>query len=92
MKFLCNLLRDSLDTANCLDIEFLRWELKCSVTRVNACELNVLRDSVCDNLTILCNAVEVNLLGVLDELTYYNRVLLRDVGCKLKELLKLLTV
>ena len=69
MEFLRNLLRDTLDTAYSLYIEFLWRELKCSVTRVNTSKLNVLRDSVCYDFTILGNTVEVYFLGMLNELS-----------------------
>ena len=55
-------------------------------------KLDVLRDSVCDNLTILGNGIHLNLLGMLDELAHYNRVVLANVGSQLEESLQLVLV
>ena len=85
MQFLCNLTTDALYTAHCLNIKFLWWELDCSITRVNTSKLNMLRDSVCYNLTILCNSIHLNLLSIFNELTYHNWMVYTDICSQLKE-------
>ena len=55
-------------------------------------KLDVLRDGVGDNLTVLSHGVHLNLLGVLDELAHNDRMVLADVGCQLEESLQLVLV
>ena len=92
MKLLGNLTAYTLTTAYGLNIEFLRRELDCSVTRVNTSKLDVLRDSVSDNLTIFGNGIHLNLLGMLDELAHYNWMILAYVSSQLEESLQFVLV
>jgi hypothetical protein len=55
-------------------------------------KLNVLRDSILYNLTILCNTVELYLVGLSHELGDNYGVLLAHLTCLGKEALKLLIV
>ena len=92
MQFLSNLTAYTLTAAHGLYIELLRRELDGSVARVNAGELDVLRDSVSDNLAVLCHSIHLDLLSMLDELAHNNRVVLAHVSRKLQESLQLVLV
>ena len=59
---------------------------------MNTCILNVLRDSIFHNLTILCNGIKLNLVCLCHELRDNDRVLLADLRSHLEEAHKLLVV
>ena len=59
---------------------------------MNACKLDVLRDCVLDNLTVLSHSIELDLLSVLQELRNHYGILLRYFGSGCEELLELLLV
>ena len=80
------------DPAHGLDIQLLGRELDCGVARVYAGELDVFRDRVGLDFTVLCNSVHLNLLRVLDKLGDNDRMLLGDVGGKTEEAFELLGV
>ena len=92
MQRLSNLTRDALDASNRLDIQFLRRELDGSIARMDTCKLDVLGDSIGQNLAILGHSVHLNLLGMLDELRHDNGMILRHVGRQLEETLQLVFV
>ena len=52
----------------------------------------MLADGVGYDLTALSDGVDLDLLGVLDELAYHHGVLLRYIGCELEEAIELLLI
>ena len=92
MKLLGNLTTYSFHTTYGLYIQLLRRELDSSITRVNTSKLDVLRDSIGDDLTILGYGIHLNLLGMLDKLAHYHWVVLAHVSRQLEESLQLIFV
>ena len=74
MKLLGNLTAYALDALDSLNIKLLRRELYGSVAGVYAGKLNVLTDGVSNYLTVLGNSIHLNLLGILNESAYNNRM------------------
>ena len=48
-------------------------------------KLNMFRDSVCHNFSVLCHRIHLHLLGMFDELADNHWMLLRYIGRKLQE-------
>ncbi len=92
MEFLGNLTADALHTAHGLNIEFLWRELYCSVAGVYTGKLDMLRNGVSNDLTVFCHGIHLNLLGMLDELAHYDRMILADIGSQLEETLQLVLI
>ena len=59
---------------------------------MNTSKLDVLRDSIGDDLTILGYGIHLNLLGMLDKLAHYHWVVLAHVSRQLEESLQLIFV
>ena len=76
MKFFRNLPRDTLDAAHGLHIELLRRELNGSITRMDTGIFDVFADGISNDFTILSHSIHFHLFCMLDERTYYYRVLL----------------
>ena len=76
MQLGSNLLGYLLDAAHGLVVELLWRELDRGIARVHTGKLDVLRDSVCYNLTLVGHGIHLNLLGTFDEAGDDHRVLL----------------
>ena len=87
-----NLTAHALDAAHGLDVELLRRQLQRGVARVDTGKLDVLTDGISQNLTVARHGIEVNLLGVLNELRHDDGVVLADVGSQLQEATELILV
>ena len=92
MKSLGYLPGNLLDAAHRLHIELLRGELDCGVARMDTGKLDMLRDGVKFDFSVLRHCVHLNLLGLLNELADHHRVFLRHVGRQTEEARKLLLV
>ena len=92
VQLLSDLAADLLDSASGLEVDLLGREDERCVTRVNARKLDVLRDGILDNLTVLSHSVELDLLSVLQELRNHYGVLLRYLGSGCEESFELLLV
>ena len=88
VQLLGYLAADLLDAAGRGEVDLLGGEHQRGVAGVYAGKLDVLGDGVFDNLTILCHGVELDFLGVLQELRHDDGVFLGHLGGHLEELLQ----
>ena len=75
MQFLRNLTAYTFYTTNSLNVKFLRRELYCGITGMYSGKLDVLRYSVCNDLTFIGNRIHFYFLGMFYETAYNNRVI-----------------
>ena len=54
--------------------------------------LYMLRDCICNYVSVLSHSIHLYLLGSGDELRHYHRVLLRHIGCKAQKTGELLLI
>ena len=92
IEFLCNLAADFFNAACRCKVNLLCREYQSSVTGVYTGKLYVLGDGVFHHFTVLGNSVELDFLGVLQELGYNNRIFLRYFGSHLQEVFQLFFV
>ncbi|KAI6769204.1 hypothetical protein HG531_010308 [Fusarium graminearum] len=85
-----NLASGLLNTLDSGSLQILRRQDKGSITRVNTSVLNVLRDEVTNNLTVLSNSVHLNLLSVLNVLGNNDRVVSRNLNSLVQVVLQIL--
>lgn len=85
-----DLLRNLLDTVHGVLVQVGRREDEGGITRVDTSLLDVLTDSVDDQLTLGGNTININLLSTLDELADDDGVVRGDVGSSLKLVLEVL--
>ena len=85
IEFLRNLAADFLDAACRCKVNLLCREYQRSVTGVYTGKLYVLGDGVFHHFTVLGNSVELDFLGVLQELGYHHRIFLRYLSSHLQE-------
>ena len=92
IQLFSDLAADLLDSASRLEVDLLGREYERCVARMDTCKLDVLRNCVLDNLTVLRHSVELDLLGILQELRNHNGILLRNLGSSSQESFELLLI
>ena len=75
MQGLSYLTRDALDAANGLYIQLLWRELNRGITRMYAGKLDMLRDGISQDLTILSHSIHLYLLGMFNKFRYDDRMI-----------------
>ena len=80
-----NLAGNLLDPSYSLHIKFLRRELDSGITGVHASILDMLRNGISENLTLIRYSIELDFLTPVHEFTDDHRMLLRYIWRKRKE-------
>ena len=83
---------DTFDSADSLDIQFLRREHDGRVAGVHAGILHMLGDRISDDLAVARHSIHLDLFGIGHEFGDHHRVLLRHIRREGKELMQLLVV